>query len=328
MFNLLNRRIYIALVLTPMIFLNGNGPVQNSQKRESKKPYQGRIEILDKWYNFAKINWAKDYLRLQNPWKKEVKVAIIDSGLDMTHPYFKENVQVTCSEKFHSLHDEDGHGTHIAGIIHTLCPQAKIYPLKYFKKVNCNAKNLDSSVRALEYAIRELKVDIINYSAGGKKALEKERQLLKEAKKRGILVVVAAGNYRQNLDETKNHYPASYNLENMIVVMAHGKKLKRAKISNWGESSVHVAAPGKYIYSTRPMKLGSYGNMSGTSQSTAIVSGIAAALMGQFSLDSKTTKGIILRSSVLPPCYHPNCQRKKIIEPIKAWRLALEEKKL
>lgn len=103
-----------------------------------------------------------------------------------------------------------------------------------------------------------------------------EFQALKRAEEKGILVVAAAGNEHTNADKDF-YYPAAYDLQNIISVTAIDTRGKILPSSNWGLSKVHVAAPGNAILSSLPNK--GYGFMTGTSQATAFVSGIAALVM-------------------------------------------------
>ncbi|MGE3387239.1 MAG: S8 family serine peptidase, partial [Bdellovibrionales bacterium] len=103
-----------------------------------------------------------------------------------------------------------------------------------------------------------------------------ERRAVELAQKQGILFVAAAGNERSNSD-VKAYYPADYDLTNVISVTAIDKRKTVLPTSNYGESSVDIAAPGNDIYSTLPK--GQYGYMTGTSQATAFVTGVAALVM-------------------------------------------------
>jgi subtilisin-like proprotein convertase family protein len=89
----------------------------------------------------------------------------------------------------------------------------------------------------------------------------------------GMLFVVAAGNNASNNDTTP-FYPASYNLPNVVVVAATDQNDALASFSNYGATSVDLAAPGVSILSTTPNN--TYSSLSGTSMATPHVSGVAA----------------------------------------------------
>jgi thermitase len=186
------------------------------------------------------------------------------------------------------LVDNHGHGTHIAGIIAAksaagggvsgVAPNVSIMALKYYDPKASNSNNLKNTIQAIQYAVK-MKANIINYSGGGTDYSPEEFQAIKEAEKAGILFVAAAGNERSNSDESgKHYYPADYDLTNIISVTAVNKEdTKVLPTSNYGVRTVDLAAPGENIYSTLPGN--TYGAMTGTSQATAFVTGVAALVM-------------------------------------------------
>lgn len=259
-----------------------------------------------------------------------VTVAIIDTGIDSQHADLKNSLWnndkeingkpgvdddgngfvddkhgwdfVTSSGK---IIDVNRHGTHIAGIVGAraasqagysgICPGVKLMSLRYFDQNASGIKNLQNTVRAIEYAVAN-GADIINYSGGGAEFSRAEMMALKKAERKGILVVAAAGNERSNADEHL-YFPAAYKLDNIFSVTALNRHGKILPSSNWGVKKVHIAAPGNSILSTLPG--GSYGVMTGTSQATAFVSGIAALMLSvNPSLTVKQIKDRIISSSI------------------------------
>lgn len=236
---------------------------------------------------------------------KKIVVAVIDTGIDEKHPALRDQLWINNQEipnngidddhngfvdDIHGwnfvednqdLQDHHGHGTHIAGIIsgqpqlNNKIKNIALMPLKYYDPQASGFINLTNSLRALRYAI-EMKADIINYSGGGMDPHPLERELLKLAEERNILVVAAAGNEYSNSD-LKPFYPAGYGLKNIISVTALDFQSRMLATSNFGEKSVDLAAPGKDILSTLPG--GRYGRMTGTSQATAVISKWAALLL-------------------------------------------------
>ncbi len=193
-----------------------------------------------------------------------------------------------------NIADYHGHGTHIAGIIGAeggnnigivgIAPKVRLMVLKYYDPTSSNNSNLQHTINAIRYATL-MGAHIINYSAGGKEASRDEKRAIAAArtgrKGKGVLFVAAAGNESSNTDHVQHHYyPADYDLDNIVSVTAVDRREKVLSSSNYGKSTVDIAAPGHDIYSTLPGS--SYGLLTGTSQGTAYVSGVAAVLLSKF----------------------------------------------
>lgn len=246
-------------------------------------------------------------------------VAIIDTGVDRQHPeilpYLWKNPKDNPDngrdddkngfvDDFHGwnfadsskdIRDHHGHGTHIAGIILRSSgydPRVKLMILKYYNPAASGAVNLENSLRCLRYAI-EMGAHIINYSGGGTGFSADEKTLLLKANAKGILVIAAAGNERSNAD-LKPFYPASYGLPNIVSVAALNDKSGLISSSNYGRRSVDLAAPGLSVLSTLPD--GSHGLMTGTSQATAAVTGLAARLMAKFGTEASMIRHRLLHT--------------------------------
>lgn len=250
---------------------------------------------------------------------KDVTVALLDTGVDYEHPDLASNIWVNeldpCGDEIDNDgngyvddcrgwnfaydnnnpmdDDEDGHGTHVAGIVGAIIgnnigvcgvsPNVKLMPLKFLDK-NGNGQ-ISNVVEAIEYAIT-MGAKVINASYTYPQSCTKtdpykvERDAIEKARNAGILFVAAAGNYNCNND-TYPFYPASHNLDNIISVAAIDQNGNKVSWSNYGKQSVHVAAPGVNIYSTIRRDLGSYGYMKGTSMSAPFVTGLAALIASE-----------------------------------------------
>ncbi|MDR9867995.1 S8 family serine peptidase [Lactococcus cremoris] len=201
---------------------------------------------------YSNFNWS--YSRITEPLNgrkgnqgKDVKIAIIDSGIDLTHPGFKEQdlTQINYSDS-ESNEDEYGHGTQVAGVIATLSPKAKLYSYKVM-----NDKEGDSYkiIKAIIDASNR-NVDIINISLGTEKNLNTSEYInikafemaVEYAKNKGIFVVGSAGNSSKNLDEQKNEVHMPGGLKNVITVAATTKNGHKADYSNYG-SKVDISGP-------------------------------------------------------------------------------------
>ena len=266
---------------------------------------------------------------------EEVIVAVLDTGIDYTHPDLEENMWINEKEKYGiegydddqngfvddvygwnfvpadkrgdqagspDPMDDNGHGTHCAGII-----GAKVNNLRGVAGINWKVRlmalkflnatgsgDMVGMYRAIQYAIRN-KARIINCSFGSSTKSRLGEDAIQAALKAGILIVAAAGNSGTSNDR-KPHYPASYRYENVISVAASDNTDKLAPFSNFGAETVDVAAPGVFILSTFPK--GRYRVASGTSMAAPMVSGVAALLLSKEpKLTPKEVKERILATS-------------------------------
>jgi len=209
-------------------------------------------------------------------------IAVIDTGVDYNHPDLSGNIWANPGEVAGNGLDDDqngyvddlrgwdfvdddndpmdvvGHGTHVAGTIAAVgnnnigvtgvCWQAKIMPVR---ALDAFGAGTDADIiAAIGYAVTK-GAKVINASFGGPDYSQAQYDALANANSAGVLFVVAAGNEGANNDTTPS-YPASYNLPNIISVAATDQNDNLSNFSNYGATSVHVAAPGENIYSTFP----------------------------------------------------------------------------
>jgi thermitase len=271
-------------------------------------------------------NWGLDndehpsHINVRKAWKitkgsQKIRVAVVDTGIDATHPDLKDNIcKKKGSDEFgfdfvtnkKNPVDSHGHGSHVAGIIGAtakagagaagVAPNICIMAVRYYSDTATGAQNLSNTVKAINYAI-DNGANIINYSGGGAEFSAAELKAIERAESKGIIFVAAAGNEYQNTDESGNsYYPAAYGLTNIIAVAATNIRNQLLPSSNWGKKHVHVAAPGENIFSTLPK--GRYGYLTGTSQATAFVSGLAALILSENpSLKPAEVRDIIMKSA-------------------------------
>lgn len=271
-------------------------------------------------------NWGLDndehpsHINVRKAWKitkgsKEIRVAVVDTGIDANHPDLKDNIcRKNGSDEFgfdfvtnkKNPDDKHGHGSHVGGIIGAtakagagaagVAPNICIMAVRYYSDTASGAQNLSNTVKAINYAV-DNGAHIINYSGGGAEFSASELKAIKRAEAKGIIFVAAAGNEYQNTDESgKSYYPAAYGLTNIIAVAATNIRNQLLPSSNWGKKHVHVAAPGENIYSTLPK--GRYGYLTGTSQATAFVSGLAALILSENpKLKPSEVRDIIMKSA-------------------------------
>lgn len=188
-------------------------------------------------------------------------VAIIDTGADYNHPDLVGNIAARGHDfvdNDDNPMDADGHGTHVAGTIAAagnngrgitgVCWSAQLMILRAFDAFGIATTG--QIISAMAYA-RTHGAHVINASYGGGDFSQAERDEILNLNAAGILLIAAAGNEGVSNDTTPS-YPASYNLPNIIAVAASDQNDNLACFSNYGQTSVHVAAPGTNIYSAKP----------------------------------------------------------------------------
>ena len=224
-------------------------------------------------------------------------VAVIDTGVDYRHPDLAANIWTnTIDPATGGLHgydfsdsdtdpmDENGHGTHVAGIVGAtgnngvgvtgIAQRAQIMVLRFMDAAG-NGYTSDA-VRAIDYAIRH-GAKILNNSWGGASPDPALAAAIERARAAGVIVVIAAGNEQANNDATAS-YPAAYAKQsnNVVVVASTDSNDQLSWFSNYGPQSVLIAAPGESILSTA--RGGGYITKSGTSMATPVISGALALL--------------------------------------------------
>ncbi|BET65195.1 hypothetical protein ASA1KI_01130 [Opitutales bacterium ASA1] len=184
--------------------------------------------------------------------------------------------------------DDNGHGSHCAGTIGGTANDAgelvgvawtvRMIGLKF---LGANGGgNLSDAIRCVDYAISK-GAHIISGSYGGGGFSQATSDSIERARAAGILCVFAAGNETNNND-TNPAYPASLPQDNIVSVAAIDRSGALATFSNFGATSVDLAAPGVQIFSCNFQTDSSYQTISGTSMATPHVAGVAALLKARY----------------------------------------------
>ena len=214
---------------------------------------------------------------------KNVTVAVVDSGVDRSHPDLFANLVPGYDFAYDDADptDYEGHGTHVAGIIGArgnngtgvtgVAWDASLMPLQ---ALDADGAGYVSDIAAAYTYAGTHAARIVNASLGGSSPSQSEYDAIRNAP--NVLFVVAAGNDGRSND-SRPTYPCAYDLPNILCVAATDNTDHLASFSNVGRSSVDIAAPGVDIYST--LRCDSYGWMSGTSMAAPEVSGTAALVL-------------------------------------------------
>ncbi len=243
------------------------------------------------------IPWGIDRVEADLAWSINstsiVKVAILDTGIDLDHPDLIGNVvngtNVIMSRK--TANDDNGHGTHVAGIIAAVDneigvigvgPNLEVYAVKVLDRRGSGSTS--TVIAGIEWAIVN-NMDVINMSLGGGGTTSLHDAVIK-AYEAGIVLVSSAGNSYGGAVS----YPAAY--PEVIAVSSTDNDNALSGFSSVGDE-VDVAAPGGNIYST--YKNGEYATMSGTSMASPHVAGVVALIIG----DMKDANEIISPIEVL-----------------------------
>lgn len=250
---------------------------------------------------------------------EQVIVAVVDTGVDYNHEDLKDVMWINLKEipgnkidddnngyiddiyginvlerdsngkATMNIFDKHSHGTHVSGTIGAkqnngigIAGIASNVRIMGIRTVPSNSDETDVDVaEAFIYAAKN-GAKIINCSFG--KSANEGKNLIPETLKYiednyGVLVVAAAGNSSQDIDRSPT-YPASHKNDNLLIVASTTSSGTMSGFSNYGKTSVDVAAPGSSIFSTTPN--GRYESMSGTSMASPTTAGVAAEVLSHY----------------------------------------------
>ncbi len=267
--------------------------------------------------------WGVHRIGCEEAWEvskgsSSVKIAIIDTGIDLEHEDLKDNIlegsgydfvdidtvsyksmgYVLIPEEDYTEPDDipkdyNGHGTHCAGIIGArgdnakgisgVCQEVSLIPVKAGFSI-LNSYAYEEGILEHDNIAEAIKyaadegADVISMSFGGSERSEIMRQSILYAAQMDVVLVAAAGNESTN----RKSYPADF--PHVISVSATAYNDRKADFSNYGDW-VDICAPGENIWSTVPKEGGSNSNdegylyLSGTSMAAPFVAGVAGLLL-------------------------------------------------
>lgn len=244
----------------------------------------------------------------------DVVVGVVDTGVNYLHPDLVENIWTNPNEipnngldddgngvvdDIHGFNavtrsgnplDDHGHGSHCAGTIGAhgnnqngiagVNWNVKIMGLKFLSA--SGSGSTADAILAIDYAVSQkragVNLRVLSNSWGGGGFSQALEDAISEANDAGILFVAASGNSGLDTDSIPN-YPSNYELSNVLSVAAVDQDGNLASFSNYGATSVDLAAPGVSILSTVTGR--GYATYSGTSMATPHVSGVAALVLAR-----------------------------------------------
>ncbi len=261
-------------------------------------------------------NWGPRRVAADSLWQAGIRgegvtVAVIDSGMDLTHVQLRDQVAVNAAEIEGNGIDDDRnglvddyrgydfadrqplkgdsqfHGTHVAGIISAshrdssaealgytqgIAPAAKILPLLFLKG---ESGYISDGIAAIFYAAQR-GARVINASWGGPDCSQSLKDAISQMHEKDVIFVSAAGNESSNIDRYAS-FPGSLNLPSQITVGSTDSQDLMSHFSNYGQLNVHLFAPGSEIVSTYPGDR--LASLSGTSMAAPMVAGAVALLL-------------------------------------------------
>jgi hypothetical protein len=257
----------------------------------------------------------------------EIIVAVIDTGVDYTHPDLAANMWVNQAELNgnpdedddgngyiddiygYDFYNDDGnpmddhsHGTHCAGIIGAVgdngegvagvCWNVRIMALKFMGSEGGGWT--DDAISCIEYSVL-MGANVSSNSYGGGGYEQAFKDAIDAAGTAGMLFVASTGNDDGQNNDIIPHYPSNYDCDSLIAVLSTDKYDNISSFSNYGPTSVDLGAPGSYILSC---KLGGgYKYLSGTSMATPHVAGACALTLSKNpTLSNNEVKDIILQT--------------------------------
>jgi thermitase len=294
---------------------------------------------------------------------RDIIVAVTDTGVDYTHGDIKDNMWTNKKEIPGNNVDDDnngyvddiygydfngkdgdprdetgsqnpGHGTHCAGILGAVGNNSKgISGMSQAISIMASrflgadgSGDLMGAVKSIDYAT-DNGAHVISASWGAAVSASDAQPIteaIARANDKGVIFVAAAANDGKNNDGY-DVYPANTPLPNVITVAASDSNDGKPQWSNYGIGKVSIAAPGDAIYSTLPGE--KYGNLSGTSMATPLVSGLVGLMLSHNPNLSPTEVKALLQASGAKSSIETACECRvdaaSVVERIRAQELTV-----
>lgn len=251
--------------------------------------------------------WMRYLGRIRNHWWNKrgegAKIAILDTGIDLSHPAFEKIKSTIKVRNFtnqggrDNVEDENGHGTHVAGIIAAQPQEVKkesaddpggeqdARPQNHFKGLAHKADLLIGKVlnkhgegavdwvaEGINWAVNQ-RANVISLSMSGTESTQALYKAVHSALAKGVCIIAAAGN-GGSLSQNSIGFPGRYG--GVVTVAAHDVYGRPTLFSSSG-GEIDFMAPGAEIWST--FKGGKYAKLSGTSMATPFVAGLSAMII-------------------------------------------------
>ena len=284
---------------------------------------------------------------------QNIIVAVLDTGIDYAHPDLSANMWVNHAELIGDPNSDDDsngyiddiygydfadqnndpndymfHGTHVAGTIGAVGDNGvgvagvswnvKLMSVKIFPNYG-QESFVSHAIEGIHYAANN-GAKILNNSWGGGGYSQALKETIEYVNQNGVLFIAAAGNYRQGETTVDNDidpfYPASYEIDNIVSVLATDCRDKRPWWSHYGNNTVDIGAPGVDIFSTFPSYMtesmfglsANYETISGTSMASPHVSGACALVWSMYPhLQARDVKRILLETADQLPSLQGLC---------------------
>lgn len=260
---------------------------------------QNQIDLPNDLLYQEHYQWNFPVIRTEEGWRiskgnEEVVIAVVDTGVDLDHPDLKQRL----TKGYNVLEDNDfpdddnGHGTHVAGIIASETNNSEgVAGLTWYNKIMpvkaVGAEGYGTSfdiAKGIVWAV-DHGADVINMSLGNYQSSSLLKEAVNYAYDQNVVLIAAAGNE----NTSRPSFPASY--PQVLSVAAIDNTGKRAPFSNFGDF-IDVTAPGDLIASTYFNQ--QYASLSGTSMASPHVAGLAGLLLSvNPKLTNKEVKEII-----------------------------------